>query len=128
MITTKDLRITIGQTVPIRLTFRDSQGNFVDLTGGTVYLSATADLKVPPLWQLSSAAPSSNGTVVIQDQTQKKGQAVGTILPAGTSGWVATGDADPYFWDAWAVDVNGNEYPGIATSRLSVFPTVTRIP
>jgi len=128
MISTKDLRITIGQTVPIRLTFRDSQNNPIDLTGGVVYVSATADIKVPPLWQLSSAGSTSNGSIVIQDQTAKKGQAVATMLPAATSGWVAMGDSDPYYWDAWAVDATGAEYPGIATSRLSVFPTVTRIP
>lgn len=128
MIATKDLRITIGQTVPVRLTFRDAQGNLVDLTGGTVYMSVTADLKVGPLWTLVSPTATANGQVVIQDQTAKKGQALGTIFPAGTSGWVAMGDSDPYFWDAWAVDVTGAEYPGIATSRLSVFPTVTRIP
>lgn len=128
MITTKDLRITIGQTVPIQLTFRDSKGSPIDLTGGRVCISVTADLKVPPLWTLSSSGPTSNGTVVLSDQVAKKGQAVATILPAGTTDFVASGDGDPYYWDAWAVDSTGAEYPGIATSRFSVFPTVTRTP
>lgn len=128
MINTKELRITIGQTVLVWLTVKDRfNEKLIDLTGGRVYVSATADLKVAPLWTLDSNTPNANGTIVIQDQTLKKGQALATMLPAATTGWLPYGDADPYFWDSWAVDSTGAEYPVVTTSRLVVLPTVTRI-
>jgi hypothetical protein len=126
MITTKELRVALGQTVPLRMTFRDYKNALVDLTGGNVYLSLTADLKVPRLWVISSVgSPTSNGGIVIQDQTALKGQAIATILPAATKLLLPTGDDDPYFWDAWAVDAAGNTFPAIQTSRFVVLSAVS---
>lgn len=122
MITTKDIRMNAGQTVQIRLTARNSRGAPVTLTGATVFLSVTADLKVAPLFTLESPTD-----IEIADQDgAEKGKCVATIAAARTEDLVAMGDSDPYFWDAWVVDVTGARYPIVSTSRLSLFPPVTR--
>lgn len=123
MTTTKDIRMNAGQTIQVRLTARDAKGAPTTLTGATVYLSVTADLKVAPLFTLQSP-----GDIVIADQSgAEKGKCTATIAAARTADLIAMGDSDPYFWDAWVVDIAGAQYPIISTSRLSLFPPVTRL-
>lgn len=219
MITTKDLRVTLGQAVPIRLTALDFRLAPIVLTSpAVVNFTLTADHKIPPLFTLSSDDSLSCATVgagslntvikgravqnnvglpitialvgdatagvtisvtnnahiihfkpnvstvanvetaiglftsgsivvktagtgatvlqsgdafatqlvtavVILEQNSYPGQCVVTVVSARMQLLMAMGDDDPYFWDSWIVDVDGQPFPIIADSRFSVFKT-----
>lgn len=217
MITTKDLRVTLGQVAPIRMTALDYKLAPIRLTSpATAYFTLTADHKVPALFTLSSndsldcatvgtgvmttvlrgrAVQNNVGTpitvalvgdsssavnvtvtnnahvihfkpgvstvlaveiaigafttgslvvsaagvgatvlqvgdafsaklvtaVVILEQNSYPGQYVVTVVAARLALLIPTGDDDPYFWDSWIIDPDGQQYPIIADSRFSVF-------
>lgn len=130
MIKTKDIAVTRGQTLPITFTVKDQNGNAQDLTGAAAYFWVRADMKVDAQIKLASQVTALHRVgVTISDQTgQYKGQFVVTMIPADTSALVALGADDPYFYDAWLVDVSGNKFPVIATSRMPLYPQVTTTP
>lgn len=132
MIKTRDVILVRGQTAQITFTLRDHLNARVDLTGAQAYLAIRADMKVPPLVQLSSVSSPPAGWrtgVVIADQTgEHKGEFTVTIIPADTQSLVALGISDPYLYDAWVVLADGSRWPVVSTSRMPLFPEVTTIP
>lgn len=71
MITSKDIRATLGQAVPIRITALDYK--FAPMAPISAFFSLTADHKVPPLFTLSSRDTLDCGTIGAGHMTTKFG-------------------------------------------------------
>lgn len=126
MKTTKHLRMTRGETFTETLVVTDGNGAPIDITGYTAYFAITADMKLPTaLLELDSAG---RGGCVLSDQSTAPGQYVATVTPAQNGAWVAAGDDDPYFYEAWVVSPGGVRIEVRALSKLALDPSFTTIP
>lgn len=130
MITTKDLRMTRGQTLAVKFTVKDAKRLPVDLTSAKAYLWVRADMKVDATIKLSSYVLAAHrvGIVIAPDQVANKGEFTATFIPADTNALVALGADDPYLYDAWIEDATGQRFPVVATSKLALYPQVSTLP
>lgn len=118
MITTKDLRMVRGQTLPLRCTVKNAMGARVDLTGATAHLSVRTDLKAAPI--IHKFSPGT-GIVLAAQTGDTLGQFTATLDVTDTLTLVP-GD---YFYDIWIVDASTARFPVVATSRLAIQAEVT---
>ena len=66
--------------------------------------------------------------VVILEQTTYPGQFVATFVRDRLKLLLATGDADPYLWDASIIDMDLQPYSIVSQSRLSMFGVTAVLP
>ena len=119
-------RVVRGETLRLRLTVRDQDGQPVDLTGATLYATVRAVVGghslsyLPPVIELSTAS----GIAVSTQAGDTLGQAVVTFSSTQT-GARAPGN---YAWDAWVVLPSGDRHAVVAPSRFTVLERGTAIP
>lgn len=118
MITTKELRMLRGQTLPVLFTVKNHIGARVDLTGATAHFSVRTDLKAAPIVHKISPA---GGIALAPQSGATLGQFTATLAPADTAALVP-GD---YVYDVWIVDATGARFPIVAASRLAIQAEVT---
>ena len=128
---TRHLRMVRGSTLEFTHVVRDEDNRPVDLTGAKAYLGIRADIKVDPSVKLTSDDPAPSGWrigIVFADQTTDTGELTVTIIPADTSGLVALGHDDPWFYDLTIKYPDDSVSVEIATSQLDIYPQITNLP
>lgn len=129
-------RMIRGQTFRMTLVARDENGRPRDLTDAKAYFALCADIKIAPSVMLTSDValpdPQTNawrlGVEIPTQIGSDIGKLIVTLIPDDTKILVALGDDDPWFYDVWIVETNGDKWPVITTSRLALYQEITVLP
>lgn len=119
-IRTSDQRFVRGETIGLRCTVRDQDGQLVNLTGATAYARVRPDPKAAPV--ISKSSPST-GIAIATQTGATRGQFTISIAAADTAS-LPVGD---YVWDAWVVLATGERFAVVATSRLTLVLETTSL-
>lgn len=116
-----EIEILRGSTKTIEYTVLDQDGNFVDLTGSTLFLTVKRDMSdTIPVFVKTNKYSGPD----VQITNPKGGLCRFTIRPADTQSL----DIRQYYFDIWVILSNGNRYPVIPPTVFDVQAGVTSIP
>lgn len=109
-----------GSSKTLKLSVKDENDAFVNLTGATIYFTVkVSERDAQPLFQKSSSNPAQ-----IEITTPREGVALIYLQPSDTQNL----DPHEYVFDVWAILSNGKRYPVVKPSVFKVDPGVSFIP
>lgn len=114
------LTIVRGSSKTLKLTVKDENEAFVNLTGATIYFTVkVSERDAQPLFQKSTLVPTQAEITV-----PREGVALIYLQPSDTQNL----DPHEYVFDVWAILANGKRYPVVKPSVFKVEPGVSFIP